>query len=183
MTAQRPLVALACFLFLVSIFLPFLRAQWFGLVIPETYPGPEYFWSFKQTYEYWDLSTGKFRVARGEWWFADYWSRIGQGIGTPRVWIPPLLICILDTQVFTVLLGVLAILKAKSRFLLISTVIFNVSTIFCMVLVSCVLDSWYLKISQPGFWLTLASATMFLAAFFLCQSRKPVARANPPIPY
>jgi len=69
-TKVRLLAALTLSLFIISIFVPFLQATWRGIGIPEIRPGPQTFWSFKGTIEYWYLDHG--RVVN-EFWFSDYW--------------------------------------------------------------------------------------------------------------
>ena len=171
----RVLGASACALFIVSIFLPFLQAQWVGLRIPEAYIGPTVLWSFKETHEYGYMGQG---IVVEEWWFADHWSRgeFGPGLGS---WVGPFLIFMFEAQVFTVLFAALAIFKVKP-YLFLSPTIPNVFTIFCMWFVSYALGSWYAKTFEAGFWLTFPSATLFLVASLQSwrQHRKETTHQN-----
>jgi hypothetical protein len=171
-TVLRFLVAFACFLFTVSVFCPFLQAQWFGMHIPEVQPRPEYFWSFKETYEFARTPDG-FVVE--EYWFEDYWCRGRIYDITLGPWIAPALIFMLGAQVFTVLFATLAIFYVKPYLLLSSTVL-TVFTMFCMWFVSNTLSHWYIKKFEAGFWLSLLSVTLFIAAMLLSWKRLQKAK-------
>jgi hypothetical protein len=150
--------ASACALFILSIFVPFLQAQWIDGRIPEVFPGPEALWSFKEAYEYGYLGRG---VIREEYWFAYYWGRgFSLGLG---YWIGSFLIFMFEAQFFTVLFAGLAIFKLKP-YLILSSLILNAFTIFCMWFVSYALDSYYEIAFQTGFFLPFCSATLFLVA-------------------
>jgi len=156
--ALRIIGASACALFILSIFLPFLQAQWFGGGIPEEVSGPQVLWSFKETDEHGYMGG---RVVVDELWFADYWSRgFSLRLG---YWVGPCLIFMLEAQAFTVLFAALAIFKVKP-YLFLSSAILNAFTTFCMWFVSYALDSWYARTFQAGFWLTFCSATLFFVA-------------------
>jgi len=171
----RVLGASACALFTLSIFLPFLQAQWFGMRIPEAVIGPEVLWSFKETYEYGYMGHN---LVVEEWWFAGYWSRgeFGPGLGS---WGGPFLIFMFEAQAFTVLFAALAIFKVRP-YLFLSSTILNVFTAFCMWFVSYALSYWYAKTFQAGFWLTFCSATVFFVAFLQSwrQHRRETTRQN-----
>lgn len=154
-------------MFLISIFSPFLQAVWQGGGIPELRPGPETFWSFKGTIEYSYLGRG--RVVN-EFWFFDYWflDRISQYEELGQ-WIGPALILTLASQILVLLFSASAIFLGKSQLFLLS-VIFNASTLFCMWLVTHALYH-YARYPVAGFWLSLLTTVLFVAAFL--TSRKP----------
>lgn len=162
-------VAFACSLFLVSIFLPFLqvwRLEWIGF--PEMRPGPQTFWSFKGRFEWWTIGGNKVT----EPWFADYWSQmsyfvfVAQPLGS---WITPVLIFMFEAQVVTILSALLAIFRLKPYLLVLSTG-FNAFTTFCMWFISEALSSWYSKRFEAGFWVSFPSAALFLLAFLLSRN-------------
>lgn len=160
--------AFACFVFLISIVLPFLQAVWQGGIYPEMRPGPETFWSFKGTTEYSYLGRG--RVVN-EYWFSDYWflDRISHYEGFGR-WIGPALIITLASQILVLLFSTLAIFLDKGQLFLCS-IAFSASTLFCMCLVTYALHPDYERYPVAGFWLSLLATALFVAA--LLMSRKP----------
>ena len=160
---MRVICASACVLFLLSIFLPFLQAQWVGASIPEEINGPQVLWSFKETDEHGNMGGGVFV---DEFWFAYYWSQAPIQLGSVELgyWVGPLLIFMFEAQFFTVLFAALAIFKLK-QYLFLSSLILNAFTTFCMWFVRYAMDSSYAITFQAGFWLTFCSATLFLVAF------------------
>ncbi len=156
--------AVTCILFICSVFCPFLQVQLF-VVTFTGYPGPETFWSFKVTAVYFRTPDSPGAPIIKEYWFADYWTKyinyrtidFGLGIG-------PVFVVIFGAQVLTILFAALAILKVRSHSFL-SAAILNVSITFCMWLTSRAFIYPYYKYAfETGFWLTSASATLFLAA-------------------
>jgi len=150
------LIAIACSIFIASIFLPFLQALWIE-DFPVPVPGPESFWSFKKTEMYGLMFSG---WRREEWWFADYWRR--------EETIAPALIFMLTLQLLTVSCALLSIFKFKSH-LLFSSIVFSILTLFCMWFVSYALGSANYKSFEAGFWLTIPSAAVFLVVFLLSR--------------
>jgi hypothetical protein len=174
----RVLGAFAWVLFIVSIFLPFLQAQWVGMHISEVYPGPENFWSFKRTYEYRSLY-GEFGGGVEDWWFVEYWSQEGM-VTYPAPfgsWVGSVLMFMFVFQVFAVFFAALAIFKVEP-YLFLSSAILNVLTILCMWFVGSALDSDYAITFQAGFWLTSPSAPMFFVAFTESCRQYRKKRAN-----
>lgn len=159
---------LACFLFVYSIFYPFLQVQLFGIVTFTGSPGPEIFWSFKVTTVYFRTPDNPGAPIIKEYWFADYWTEyinyktieLGLGIGS-------VLVFMFGAQVLTILFAALAIFRVKP-YLFLSATILNVSITFCMWLTSrAFIYPYYRHAFQAGFWLTFASVTLFLAASIL----------------
>lgn len=165
-TKLRFLVVFVCSLFIISIFCPFLQATWLGASIPEIHRGPATFWSFKEREVSWGLWHG---VVIEERWFADYWWRVGIYADPLELWIGPVLIFMLEAQVLTVLFAALAILKIKP-YLLLSSTILNVLTVFCMWFVSYALNpEHYQKNLELGFLLSFSSAVLFFVVFILSR--------------
>lgn len=168
----RLLVIPACFLFVLSIFSPFLEATWVDGIIPEMHES-ETFWSFKHSVASWNSWGGGWGTQ--DWWFADYWHEARLGRGALEAWIGPALIFMLEAQVLTVLLAVLAIIKGK-LYLLLSSAILNGFTTLCMWFFSQALSSLYSRTLTTGFWLTLPSAALLLAASILSWRQFKPAR-------
>ena len=162
-TVLRVIGASGCALFILSMLLPFLQAQWIGMKIPEAAIGPEDLWSFKKTYIHGYM--GDHSVIRvEEYWFADYWNRGGELSHELGSWVGPFLIFMFEAQVFTVLFAALTILKVKP-YLFLSSAILNGFTTFCMGFVTYAMSRWYEKTLQAGFWITFCSAALFVVAF------------------
>jgi len=174
-TKLRLHIALASSLFIISILTPFLEAQWLGGTIIDGRLGPETFWSFKGTFEYWQMGGHN----KEEWWFVDYWYRAGIRTSILELWIGPFLIFILEAQVLTVLFSALAIFKVKSSLLLSSTIL-SIFTTFCMWFISYVLNPEYLRRFEAGFWISIISAALFLVAFLLSWKWLPKAVEEKP---
>jgi len=106
-----------------------------------------------------------------EYWFSDYWflGRISQYEGLGR-WIGPALILTLTSQILVLLFSALAIFLDKGQLFLFS-VIFNASTLFGMLLVTYALYHEYARYPVAGFWLSLLTTILFVAAFLM--SRRP----------
>jgi len=154
------LVTFACAFFTVSIFMPFLQMWWpseTGFAPSGTFRS--IFWSFKKT----ELTYAWLSGGKSEVWFADYWGRDEA--------IMSALIVMFGFQLLTVLCSVMAIFRVKP-YLLILSVGLNVSTTFCMWLVSRMLDPLYNKSFEYGFWFTFPSATLYLVAFLLSWRRR-----------
>jgi len=159
---------LTLILFLFSIVYPFLQVQLFGLVTFTGAPGPETFWSFRATTVWFRTPDSPGSPIIREYWFADYWTQytsyrtveLGFGIGS-------ILAFMFGAQVLTILFAASAIFKVKPYLFLVS-VIFNVFIIVFMWLTSRAFSYSYYRCSfQAGFWLTVASATLFLAGSIL----------------
>jgi len=163
--------ALACSIFVISIFTPFLKALWFGESIVRERAVPETFWSFKGTYGYY--RTDKV-WGMEEWWFVDYWYRAGIRTSLLELWIGPFLIFMLEAQVLAVLFSTIAIFNVKP-YLILSSTILNVFTNFCMWFVSNALNYGYLRTFEAGFWFAFISAALFLVAFLLSWKWLPKA--------
>jgi len=170
-TKARVLTALACFLFVISIFFPFLQVTWRGVSIPEFHPGPENLWSFKGTIEYWILDGG---LVRREFWFSEYWFQRFQLWATQNEmlenWIGPFLILILISQILVTAFSISAVFMAKNKLFLYSAVVFNAFLLLCMLFVTFALDYDYDKYLSIGFWLSSGgSLALFAAALFLSR--------------
>jgi len=146
-TKVKLLGAFACFVFLISVFTPFLQAVWHGGTFPEVRPGPETFWSFRETIEYWYLGRG--RIVN-EYWFVDYWFLNGifqyEGLGR---WIGPALILTFASQILVLLFSALAILLEKGQLFLCSIVL-NAVALFSMWLVTYALHHDYERYPVAG---------------------------------
>ena len=169
-TRARALIVFACFLFVISIFFPFLQVIWRGVTIPEVHPGPGNLWSFRGTMEYrfneWGSGT------RREFWFFEYWSQQPQiwytESGMLEDWVVPILILIFISQVFVTAFSILAVL-AKNKLLLCSTIGFNAFILLCMLFVTSALDFCFDKSLSIGFWLSSTSLAMFAGAALLSR--------------
>lgn len=155
-------------LFVCSIVYPFLQVSLFGIVTFTGVPGPETFWSFKATAVFFHTPDNPGPPITSECWFTDCWSEyasyrtaeLGLGIGS-------ILALVFAAQVLTVLFAALAISKIKP-YLFLSSAILNACIIIFMWLTSRPFTHSYYKYSfQAGFWLAVASATLFLAGSIL----------------
>lgn len=165
---MRVLGAFACILFIGSIFYPFLQVQLFGIETFTGSPGPETFWSFKVTTVYFRTPDNPGVPIMREYRFVDCWTEyisykaieLGLGIGS-------VLVFMFGIQVLTILFASLAIFRVKPYPFLTATIL-NVSITFCMWLTSrAFIYPYYWYGFQAAFWLTFASATLFLAASIL----------------
>jgi hypothetical protein len=163
--------------FILSVFVPFLQAQWIGISIPEMRPGLIRLWSFKGTFSFLRMMNGNGIVVE-EYWFADYWCRV-QGKGALGVWIEPLLIFIFEAQVLTFPTVILALWKMKcSHFLL--AFLLNVFILSCMCLVNEALGLYYLRKFDVGFWFTLCAAGLFfITTLLMFLSTKSLPKTLP----
>jgi hypothetical protein len=154
---------LACSVFLISIFCPFLQATWYGGVIREYHPGPENFWSFKERQEY---SYGG-RQFVDEYWFFSYWNR-PPITETQELFhlTEPTLILAFVSQILVLLSSVLAIFLDK-RWLFLCSIILSAVGLFCMWFFTYALDEDYERFQVAGFWLMLVAALLFVVAFFI----------------
>lgn len=172
----RLLTISACSLFTLSILFPFLEAAWQGMKIPEAIIGRETFWSFKYHVIYgWNY--GNLVVVNEDRWFADYWQFLPVGIGRIEAWISPVLIFMFEAQILCVLFAALSLFRLKP-YLLLSSTILNAFTTFGMLFVTQALSHEYAKTLQAGFWLTIPSAALFLAAAFLSSRQQKRARPD-----
>ena len=168
-TKLRFIIAFACFVFVVSVFYPFLEAQYKGLQIPEAIIGPFTFWSFKGTFVHgWQFPL---RIVKDEWWFTGYWLNWRLD-GVFQKWTPPVLIFMLGAQILSVSFSVFSILRLKPYVLVLLTIL-NVSVILSMWLVSYTLDSKYVRSFHYGFYFSVFSLFLYLAAFFLSRRWLP----------
>lgn len=164
----RAFGAFALSVFICSVLYPFMRVQLLGIVTFTGAPGPTTFWSFKTNSIFYRTPDNPGPPIITELWFWDCWNQYTTyrtkelGLGINNV-----LISMFGAQVLTLLLTASAILKLKTH-LHLSAAIVNVFTIFCMWLASrAFITSNYMYAFEAGFWLTLASATLFLAAAIL----------------
>lgn len=162
-------------LFSCSVVCPFLQVSLFGVHTFTGSPGPATFWSFKVTTMYFRTPDNPGPPIMGEYWFADYWTRYGSyrtaelGLGVGSI-----LAFMLVVQVLTIVSEALAISKVKP-YLFLSSAILNVCVIVFMWLTSRAFTYSYYRYSfHAGFWLAVASATLFLAASVLSWNRNSI---------
>jgi hypothetical protein len=153
----KTLLTVAGLLFLVSIFLPFISFSGFSM-IPEVGSVIDRYWSFKMTVE-WVYKLSPHQSETVQYWFGDYWKLAGVDTGFQS----SLLIAMLATQVLTVLFAAFAAFKMRLPWVLLP-VAFSAGTVLCMWYVSQPVN---ITAYQPGFWLALASAVLFLATFIV----------------
>jgi len=166
-TKVKRLGAFACFVFLISIFFPFLQAVWQGGGIPEIRSGTENFWSFRITYEITYSGRG---LAVDEYWYFDYWFLMTPHFEVLERWAGPVLILTLASQILVLLFSALAILLDKGQLFLFS-ISLNAVALFCMSLLTYTLHHDYERYPAVGFWLTLLAAVLFVVAFFTTSGR------------
>jgi hypothetical protein len=169
----RSLTGLACVLFGVSVFFPFLSVEGISS-IPEVQAKIATLWSFKATDTYvWREFPGA--VSQGEqYWFSDYWRAVGMSYG--GVW-EGVIILMFATQFLTILSAVAAICL-RDRFApywsLLSG-IYGAVSVSCMWAFNQLLNVYpELRMNrfELGFWFATASAVLFLAVFIASRIRR-----------
>jgi len=176
----RVIGAFPCLLFTLSIFFAFLQVQWYRIVTFTGQPGPITFWSFRVTYAYFPTFN---RLILTEHWFADYWSdyvnyrTMELGLGMDTVFM-----LLFVAQVLTVLFAALAIIKVEPQ-LFLSAAVLNVFTTFFMWLTSrAFVYPHFIYAFRAGFWLTLPTAALFLAAFLVGQADSKLSTTPSSLP-
>jgi len=167
----RFLVVFACFIFTVSVFCPFFQTK---VALPQH--GPAYYWSFMETKVFARAANGWYppQAYAFEW----YWDSMETwGITSGASWIHHALILMLGAQVFTVLFGALASINrspaytneswTSNPYLLLTSTALNVVVVSCMWFVYNAFGPLYVKQFEAGFWLSLLSLALFIAAFLL----------------
>jgi len=164
-TKARLLGALACTVFVISIFTPFLQAVWQGGIIGGR-PGPETYWSFKGTIE--TIYPEHGRTVR-EYWLTDYWfhNRISQYEGLGPL-IEPALTLTLTCQILVLIFAKSAILLNRSQ-LFLGSITLNAIALFCMLLITYALYHEYERHLVAGFWLALLATALFGAALYMSR--------------
>jgi hypothetical protein len=164
--------AFACFVFLISVFSPFLQAFWIEASIPESRPGPLTFWSFKTRIEFFGLDSYV-----KESWYSNYWFDVGGFVSrsASERWVESALILIFVSQILVLSFSALAILLDK-RWLFLCSTIFGVVAFYCMWFVSNSLRHGYISDLLNGFWVTLPAALLFIVPFLI--SGKPPVRTK-----
>jgi hypothetical protein len=159
----RVLVALACMLFVVSMFYPFLSVKTFSWV-PEIDYRTLMFWSFQLTDKY---------VSRpGFFWgwietvkLIDYWTYMRLDLG--GVWMG-LMILMFMAQLLTVLSAIRVILLPnRESFWFLLPGIQSTVTVVCMLLFAAeikTVPSLGMNL-EPGFWLAVISSALLLTGF------------------
>ncbi|MEM2102673.1 MAG: hypothetical protein QXM22_04090 [Candidatus Bathyarchaeia archaeon] len=160
----RAITAFACFLFLVSIFCPFLSIRGVSM-IPEIKFVIVSFWSFRVTHEYqWRLPSEI--ITHGEeYWFDNYWRYVRIGYSDVEAGV---MILMFMTQILTVAFAMWAAsLRRVKAFWFLLPAIYSAVTVFGMGYISQANTS----LGQPtkletGFWLTSISLVIFIGVFF-----------------
>lgn len=159
-TTFLPHLARAGFLFLFSIFFPFLSFRYIT-GIPEIVSATGTCWSFKGTNALVYMGSEQSLI---ESWFGDYWREIGYA-----GFDPSFLIAMLTVQILTVLFAAFAAFRVKPFWALLPAV-FNVGTILFMWFFSQARTLRSVRVTgfQLGFWLAISSAVLFFAIFIVC---------------
>lgn len=175
-TLWRVVVVFSCAVFLVSIFSPFLRADFAGFYIPGYETGffsswPGEMWSFKQIFFVWGPS-GLAQPSGFVVFFSDYWLQYW-GLGATS-WTGYALMAMFVLQVLTVVSCFLVFVK-NSRILIILPVAFSSPIVILASLIDGSLNGNLTRGTklQLGFWLTLVSTIMFfiaVVAYFLTRT-------------
>lgn len=166
---MRVVEALACLMFVVSIFVPFLTVGWYTPSGDWQVGDTGTFWSFKVTGGV-ELSRPPFfALTREVHSFVDYWYALRIGVG--GAW-EGLMILMFATQVLTVLWAIFVICLTN-RFGYYSSLlsaIYSIVTVFSMWFF-CLINTLYVFVNmirlEIGFWLTLASSILFCAIFLI----------------
>jgi hypothetical protein len=180
----KAVMALACFLFMFSVFLPFLTVGWHGIDFgwPRISGETATFWSFKVTRGF-QLRDPPFFSPSGETYnFVDYWYTVRFDFG--GVW-EGLMVLMFSTQVLTVLSAIVVICM-RDRFgsyWLLLPGIYSAVTVLLM---------WFFSLTnaserfvniirfEGGFWLALTSAILFFV-IFLASSLSMKTRRKPSV--
>jgi len=155
-------------LFLVSVLNPFVSAEVYGLIGGRLFVRGK-LWSFKGDLVLTELigpwPEARSNVSTEQKWFADYWgfsdAYYSNGLVRMENYGLSLLVLVFITQIGTLAFAAASLLYRRfERILLLCAAVFGSLTILGMCLFSSGLQSFSL---EPGFWLALGSAVLFLA--------------------